>query len=138
MTSNGTKTGAAAFDMEEARQRLEEMRAQAGERRRAERVDLLAALRALGVARVEVAYDGYADSGNIGGIATVPAEADIAAIRERLGDFAWDTVCHLNPGFEIDDGGEGTLAWEVAEDRIEVAHAAFHTARDEYLHEDVE
>ena len=138
MTSNETKTGAAAFDMEEAQRRWEERRAQAEERRRAARVALLAALRALGVARVEVAYDGYADSGNIGGIATVPAEVDIGAIRERLGDFAWDTVCHLHPGFEIDDGGEGTLTWEVAEDRMEVAHAAFYTAREEYLNEDVE
>ncbi len=117
--------------------RLKKARAEAAERLKETRTNLLADLCARGVEEVEAQYDGYGDSGNVNSVAVRPKLVDIGDIEARLMDFVWDVAYGLHPGFEINEGGEGTLTWNVTEDRIDVDHASFYTERDEYLHEDI-
>ncbi|WP_419738658.1 DUF6878 family protein [Ruegeria sp.] len=117
--------------------RWEAEREKTRERLRVVRAELLAALRALGVQEIEGQYDGYADSGNVQGIAVTPVGVTLGGLENRLEDFIWGMAHDLHPGFEINDGGEGALIWNVVEDRIDVAHAELYTARNEYSHEDI-
>ncbi len=102
-----------------------------------ERVALLEALRGKGIVVVEARYDGYADSGNVGEIDLSPEDADLDDLAGRLQDFIWSTAYGLHPGFEIDDGAEGTFSWDITADRIDIDHANFYTERDEHCHEDI-
>ncbi len=56
---------------------------------------------------------------------------------DRLRDFVREMAAVLHPGFEMDDGGEGTLTWDVTKDRIDLDHADFYTERIQELHEDI-
>ena len=105
--------------------------------RKLERGVLLEALRGKGITVLEARYDGYADSGNVGALAVNPEDAEIGDIASRLADFIWGTAYGLHPGFEINDGGEGSFSWDMKSDRIDIEHADFYTERNEYLHEDI-
>ena len=109
----------------------------AEEARQMERAELKDLLRAKGVERVEAGYDGYGDSGNVNHVALSPAKVEVREMETRLADFIWATAYNLNPGFEIDDGGEGTLTWDVVKDRVDVKHVAFIYESFESVHEDV-
>ena len=117
--------------------RWEEQRQEAAKQLKEERAALLPKLRALGIEEIEGRYDGYADSGNVGDISVSLEGAQIAELEPRLKDFIWGVAYNLNPGFEINDGGEGKVTWNVVDDRIDVDHANFYTGRNEYLHEDI-
>ncbi len=104
---------------------------------RSERTDLLLLLRNGNVTGIEVRYDGYGDSGNVSEISATPDGIDLGEIEERLRDFVWEMATMLHPGFEIDDGGEGTLTWDVTKDRIDLDHADFYMERIQELHEDI-
>ena len=93
--------------------------------------------RAGGFTRVEAPYDGYGDSGNVGEIAIAPEGVDIDDLNARLQDFIWGMAYDLHPGFETNDGAEGTVTWDVTADRIDIDHASFYTDRHDYNHEDV-
>ncbi len=109
----------------------------AEEARQKERAELRDLLRASGVERVEAGYDGYGDSGNVNHVAVLPKESEAKEPATRIADFIWTTAYNLNPGFEIDDGGEGILTWDVVKDRIDVKHVAFIYESFESVHEDV-
>ena len=117
--------------------RWEAEREKARERLKAERAGLLVALRALGIEEIEGCYDGYADSGNVQGIAVTPDGVTLGELEPRVSDFVWGMAYNLHPGFEVNDGGEGTLTWNVVEDRIDLDHSDFYTAREDYSHEDI-
>ena len=121
---------AAATDWAERERKAQDAR----QRERAELGDLL---RVKGVERVEAGYDGYGDSGNVNHVAVSPDDADLKELGTRLADFIWATAYNLNPGFEIDDGGEGTMTWDVVKDRIDVKHVAFIYESFESVHEDI-
>ena len=121
---------AAATDWAERERKAQDVR----QRERAELGDLL---RVKGVERVEAGYDGYGDSGNVNHVAVSPDDADVKELDTRLADFIWATAYNLNPGFEIDDGGEGTMTWDVVKDRIDVKHVAFIYESFESVHEDI-
>ena len=114
-----------------------EQRQQTEVRIREERSELLALLRKANVTFIEAHYDGYGDSGNVSELAPKPAESKISEFDERLRDFVWDIAAMLHPGFEIDDGGEGVLTWDVNRNRIDLDHADFFMDRIQELHEDI-
>ena len=141
MTTDKTNTaGAAAQEKETVKVAANDrnaVQARWAQEREAERTTLAETLRGAGAARIVAHYDGYGDSGNVHGITVSPDSAEIGDIKARLADFVWDVAYGLNPGFENNDGGEGTVTWDIAADRIDVDHANFYTERDEYLHKDV-
>ena len=101
--------------------RIAEMRECERQERCEERARLLAELRALGVASLEADYDGYGDSGNVEAIRTEPEVAKIDEM-EGLADFLWSVAYAEHPGFENNEGGGGTVTWDVAADRIDLDH----------------
>ncbi len=131
------KPKATGFDWEKLRAWEEEQRQKTEVRTREERAELLALLRNANVTGIEAHYDGYGDSGNVSELSATPEGARISEIDERLRDFVWDIAAMLHPGFEIDDGGEGTLTWDVTKDRIDLDHADFYMDRIQELHEDI-
>lgn len=149
MTSEKTNTAGAtagdttsspapvSIDRSALNARWEEQRQAEAQRLKAERAVLLEALRKKGIDGIEAWYDGYGDSGNVGEIALTPAGATLGALAPRVADFIWDVAYGQHPGFEINDGGEGCLVWDLAANRVDLEHADFYTARNEYLHEDI-
>lgn len=114
-----------------------ERRRNAEKRIREERAELLVLLRDSNVTGIKACYDGYGDSGNVSELCATPEGVNISKLDVRLKDFVWDVAYMLHPGFEINDGGEGTLVWDVTKDRIDLDHADFYSERIPYLHEDI-
>ena len=101
--------------------RITEMRARERQERTEERARLLATLRGLDVTSLEADYDGYGDSGNVEAIRTEPEVTKIDVL-EGLADFLWSVAYAEHPGFENNEGGGGTVTWDVAADRIDLDH----------------
>jgi len=95
------------------------------------RTQILPALAEHRVANIEAAYSGYGDSGAIDGIqyrdeagvrvdrTTLPAPA-IEQLENVLYEF-------LPSGFEINDGGQGTLTLDVQTGKVTLAHQENYT-----------
>jgi hypothetical protein len=83
------------------------------------RAELIAQLRALGISEVTAEYEGYGDSGNVEDVIVQLLEPLITAV----GDFAWSLAYHHHPGFENNEGGYGTLTWDITGDSITLDHA---------------
>jgi len=104
-------------------QMLETQR-RAAEQRVETRAALLSELRALGVRSIEVQYEGYGDSGNVEDVVVTPDTIALTEVlRLRVEDFGWDFAYALSPGFENNEGGYGTLTWDIAADSITLDHA---------------
>lgn len=102
----------------------------------ATRAVLLADLRVLGVARVEMYYEGYEDSGNVDFINFTPSNVMIAeSLNHRVEDFGWDFAYSCNPGFENACGGGGTLYWNLETDSISIEHSDFGEEAEPTLYE---
>ena len=88
------------------------------------RAALLAQLRALGVTEVMAEYEGYGDSGNVEDITLQPTEIAIPSqLSSQLDDFAWAFAYQQHPCFENNEGGYGSLTWDLAKDSIDLDHA---------------
>jgi hypothetical protein len=95
------------------------------------RDEIIPWLRQHGVANIEAAYSGYGDSGAIDGVqfrdpagqrvdrATIPTP-----VVEQLENCIYE---FLPSGFEINDGGQGTLTLDVPTGRITLAHQENYT-----------
>ena len=91
---------------------------------KAARNELLPQLRALGVTEVIAEYEGYGDSGNVEDVTVRTAEVNLPEpLVTEVGDFAWSLAYHHHPGFENNEGGYGTLTWDIATDSITLDHA---------------
>jgi hypothetical protein len=102
---------------------MAEMRERERERRERveERARLLTELRSLGATQLEAEYDGYGDSGNVEAITTVPDLPKVNAVF-GLADFLWSVAYAKHPGFENNEGGGGTVTWDLVADRIDLDH----------------
>jgi hypothetical protein len=103
---------------------------------------LCAALKARGIARVVIGYDGEGDSGQIdtieargrkGGPVRLDRPITIAlgdadqptryeALEAALDAFAWLVLQAFHRGFENDDGGYGTIRIDVAKAKLTLDH----------------
>jgi hypothetical protein len=91
-----------------------------------------------GVNEVDSDYDGYGDSGNVGEVCCLPNTITIPTELEgELEGFIWSVAYHLNPGFEINEGGRGNFNWKLEDDKIDVNHSNFYTSEDSSFHENV-
>ena len=78
----------------------------------------------LGITEVTAEYEGYGDSGNIEDVTVQPVGIALPdELCTKLGDFAWSVAYHQHPGFENNEGGYGTLTWDVIADSITLDHA---------------
>ena len=100
---------------------------------------ILAALKAKGIRSVSVEYDGSCDEGQIGEISATGRKAKPATLKgsaclnldgdrrsytltEALEAFTWEVLLAYHDGFEINDGGYGTLNIDVAKGTITLDH----------------
>ena len=95
------------------------------------RNEILPQFRALGVANIEAAYSGYGDSGAIDGMqyrGPTGIRVDRATIPEKLIEDLESCVYSLLPaGFEINDGGQGTLTIDVQLAKVTIQHQENYT-----------
>jgi len=95
---------------------------------------LLTALKAAGIASVEIAYNGEGDSGQIeelavfdeaGAIQTAKLSTEIEpgqTLAALIDDIAWDVIQAYHDGFENDDGGFGKITIDVAAGTVTLDH----------------
>jgi len=103
---------------EEMTARLAAARREAEAAMRSTRAKLLEQIRAKGIEIIEAEYDGYGDSGNVNEItAGMGHELENAVIC-----FVWDFAYDRHPGFENNEGGQGTLTWDIVADSITLSH----------------
>ncbi len=95
------------------------------------RSEIIPALMASGVANVEAAYSCYGDSGAIDGVqfrdksgVRVEREKIPAALTEKLENVLYE---FLPAGFEINDGGQGTLTLDVQTGTVKLEHQENYT-----------
>ena len=109
---------------------------QAEERERRETTDrlrdqILPQFRELGVANIEVSYSGYGDDGSIDGVQyrdPTGIRVDRATIPEKLIEALEQCVYELLPaGFEINEGGQGTLTIDVQLAKVTIQHQENYT-----------
>jgi hypothetical protein len=95
------------------------------------RAEILPALAQHRVANVEAAYSGYGDSGAIDGTQFRDAagqRVDRATIPTPVVEQLENAIYEFLPsGFEINDGGQGTLTLDVPTGRITLAHQENYT-----------
>ncbi len=110
----------------------------AAEERVQTRANLLVELRALGVTLIEIQYEGYGDSGNVEDVTPTPATIKLAYdLNLRAETFGWDFAYALNPGFENNEGGYGSLEWNLETDKINVSHSNRYVESDTTDYEDL-
>ena len=109
---------------------------QAEERERRQTTDrlrdqILPQIRVLGVGSVEIAYSGYGDSGAIDGVQyrdPTGIRVDRATIPTQLvEDLERCAYSFLPTGFEIGDGGQGTLTIDVQASKVTIQHQENYT-----------
>jgi hypothetical protein len=87
------------------------------------------ALEAEGVTEVYMTYSGSGDSGDIDTLnfkgATPPDD-----LHAKVETFLWDFLESVEAGWEINDGGEGEISWEVGT-TLTVEHKTFYMQTDE-------
>jgi hypothetical protein len=103
------------------------------------RTAILPALMASGVANVEAAYSGYGDSGAIDGVqfrdkSGVRVERDKipTALTEQLENVLYE---FLPAGFEINEGGQGTLTLDVQTGTVKLQHEENYTESTSSINE---
>ena len=115
-----------------------EMQKRDAEERAKTRANLLVELRALGVTLIEIQYEGYGDSGNVEDVTLTPATLKLAHdLNLRIETFGWDFAYALNPGFENNEGGYGSLEWNLETDKINVSHSNRYVESDTTDYEDL-
>lgn len=98
----------------------------------------IAALRALGIASVQIEYNGYGDEGGVETITAVtadnsevdlkphqitPPEADAPiSLHEALEEFAWTAVQYFHGGFHNNEGGNGTVTIHTDTGTVKIEH----------------
>ena len=112
----------------------EMQRAEESERRETTdrlRDQILPQFRRLGVANIEVSYSGYGDDGSIDGIQyrdPTGIRVDRATIPEKLIEDLESCAYEFLPaGFEINDGGQGTLTIDVGAAKVTIQHQENYT-----------
>ena len=91
------------------------------------------------VANIEAAYSGYGDSGAIDGLQyrdaagqRVDRETIPATLVEELENVLYE---FLPAGFEINDGGQGTLTLDTQTAKVTIKHQENYTASNDSTRE---
>ena len=110
---------------------------------------LLEELRKLKAGELTSYYNAYSDSGNVEKISVVRVSKDaygnklkepVILLRDLetiLENFIWSFAYAKSPGFEINEGGFGTLTWDLETDTITLEHSNRYTKTEDYVWEDL-
>lgn len=87
-----------------------------------DREELLQKLRDLRISEVRVEYSGSGDEGYIDEINFHPGEPE-EHMRRLLDDFFWEEIIQMHhDGFHNDNGGYGTVIWNIEDDKLTLHH----------------
>jgi len=99
-------------------------------------------LKAAGVARVHVDYDGCGDSGQIESVVYVDAAGEslnpagqVTLTEDQLIDLFYDLTQARHPGWENNDGAFGEFEWNLETDTLNHTHNDRYTEYDTTEHE---
>ena len=121
------------MDVDKMKERWAEMDRIRKEALATNRAAMLKKLTEAGITKVEGEYEGYGDSGNSSIAALEPDGKTLSDEGKRdLEALIWDFAYNLNPGFEINEGGNGELSWDIPNDRVDVSHRAVIEQLEEY------
>lgn len=111
---------------------------------------IFAALRLVGIEQVVIEYGGGGDSGEIEDVAATPKAltnedkvfvrplpstwgtpeiklAEEVGLRDGVESFAWDLLEYKHGGWENNDGGRGTITFDVATETVTLDHNTYFT-----------
>lgn len=103
-----------------------------------ERTSLLTALRSNNITQVIANYSGSGDEGFIDEINFKPAEPD-QPLRRLVDDFFWEDVIGGSnyDGFHNNDGGYGTITWDITADKLVLHHHDYYTDEVDHGEEEI-
>lgn len=147
--NSNTVAPVAKIDWAEVEKRVKIMEETRKAENKVARANFLKELRAIGADELVSSYDGYGDAGNVEDLGVfkevkdeqlgeikiplkLPSEMEI-----KLQDFVWAIAYQQSPGFEINEGGFGTLTWDLRTDTITLEHSNRYLETNDYLWEDL-
>ncbi|MFB6284104.1 MAG: DUF6878 family protein [Halobacteria archaeon] len=97
--------------------------------------ELLQKLRNRGITSIQIEYHGSGDSGDIFDPCCYGEEVSEEE-NEGLKDLVFAVLEREYPGWEINDGSEGTLKIDLSSEtpRLDLQHGIFYTDKDEHEH----
>ena len=106
------------------------------ESHRATMINIALFMRANNIVEIVATYSGQGDSGNCDDVAAYAADGvwvpNICSdVRDKLEDFVWDIGYGLHPGFEINDGGGGTVTITLDGNAINVVCNHYYNLTEE-------
>ncbi|MFT8952919.1 MAG: DUF6878 family protein [Gluconobacter sp.] len=126
------------------------------ETRTEDRATVMAALKACGITKVVIRYDGYGDSGGVeactveGGQGqeslTVPVQTKLvdwssaettnhtAPLSEVMETLAMQYVAVEHSGWENNEGGSGEVTFDPVTDTITVSHTENYFSHEDFMH----
>ena len=110
------------MDMDKFKQDREKRNKARKEKIANDRVAMLKKLNEHGITKVTSSYEGYGDSGNVIFIDIEPKCILPTDDWRHLENLVWDIAYNVNPGFDINDGGNGDFTWDIPNDRINISH----------------
>jgi hypothetical protein len=102
------------------------------------KTELLDQLRSANITKVEAFYSGSGDEGYINEITTIGAEVN-SETQGDLETFFWDYVLDRSnaSGFHNDEGGCGTIIWDVTADKFVVHHTQYFRSEKDFEPEEI-
>ena len=147
--NSNTVAQAAKFDWVEVEKWAKIMEEERKAENKVVRANFLKELRAIGADELVSSYDGYGDEGNVHdlGVFKEVEDEQLGAIKtplklpsgmqDKLKDFVWSFAYAKSPGFEINEGGFGTLTWDLGTDNITLEHSNRYMETEDYVWEDL-
>ena len=129
--------------------RMQEMRRAHKAKIKVARAKFLKELRALGAHELVSSYDGYGDDGNVHDLCVFKEVKDEqlgkikpplklpSGMEIKLQDFVWAFAYQQSPGFENNEGGFGTLTWDLNADKIQLEHSNRFMETEDYVWDDL-
>lgn len=93
-------------------------------------------LRLRGIKSISIEYNGYGDSGEVHSVLVEPREKDLQDDEESLlSDFAYALLESRHPGWEINEGSEGSVKINLGSNAIEHNHYTNYVSQHHDLDE---